>query len=310
MEATVAVVGSVNVDTSFTLAALPVPGETAIATGTHVGVGGKGANQAVSAAADRAVRSHLIAAVGADQGGTDVLSTLKQRGVGTEHVLRVADAPTGRAYVSVDAKGENSIVVIPGANAALTATHVGESLEQLLAEQSARLVIACQGEIPAHAIDEAARFAVDHAVRFILNLAPVRSVSLATLRAANPLVLNEQEASELNVLFAGEESRPWPLERVAGALHRVLRVNLIITRGATGVLLVDRLGVTADVPGVAAARVVDTTGAGDAFVGALAAGLARAVPLIQAVEAGLSAGARAVEARGANVAVLTTGSGT
>ncbi|GAA2044455.1 ribokinase [Agromyces tropicus] len=305
----VVVVGSVNVDLAFALADLPAPGETVVAADARAGLGGKGANQAVRAArAGFDVDVHLVAAVGADQAGADALSSLRRHDVETTYVTRVAGTPTGRAFVSVDGRGENSIVLVPGANASLSAAQVRDSLDAIAGGLPRHLVVVCQGEVPGPAIDAAAEFTAERDARFILNLAPVTPVARSTLRASNPLIVNESEAQSLADSLSGSGARPVPIRDAAGIVHRALGVSVIVTRGAAGVQLVDRLGVEFAFPSVPADRIVDTTGAGDAFVGTLAASLAAGDSTAEAVQAALAAGARAVQTRGAGAELLTTGS--
>ncbi|MRX44815.1 ribokinase [Agromyces kandeliae] len=307
-EVAVAVVGSVNVDVTLALAKLPVPGETVVATGTRSGPGGKGANQAIWAAATRAdIRTYLIAAVGTDAAGSDALAELGRHAVDTTYVARTAKLATGRAFVSIDADGENSIVVVAGANAGLTASHVRRSLDAIASGNPERLVVVCQGEVPIRAIEAAARFATEHDVPFVLNLAPVRELPRSALRAAGPLILNETEARSLASSFDPGAPHPSSVQEAAGVLHRELGVTVIVTRGASGVHMVDKLGIAFDVPGVPAERVVDTTGAGDAFVGAFAASRAAGASVAESVEAAVAAGARAVCALGATAASLMAG---
>ncbi|WP_353816180.1 ribokinase [Agromyces sp. SYSU T00266] len=303
------VVGSVNVDLTFTLADLPAPGETVVAASSRTGLGGKGANQAVRAAQSGFdVEVHLVSAVGADQAGTDARASLDRHHVDTTYVSRVAGTPTGRAFVSVDGSGENSIVLVPGANASLSAADVRASLDAIAGELPQHLVVVCQGEIPSPAIDAAADFAAERGARFILNLAPVTSVARSTLRASNPLIVNELEAEALATSLGGPEARPASIRDAAGIVHRALGVSVIVTRGASGVQLVDRLGVEFAFPSVPVDRIVDTTGAGDAFVGTLAASLAAGDSTAEAVQSALAAGARAVQSRGAGAELLARGS--
>ena len=277
----VLVVGSVNLDTVLHCDHLPGPGETVLAAAMSTGFGGKGANQAV-AAARLGARVGLVAAIGDDDAGVAALADLTGEGVDTSGTVVVAGQPTGRATVLVDPAGENAIVVTPGANAALTAATVTGQLARL--EPGPHDVLLVSGEIPV----DGAEAAIRTGITAVYNLAPFRGLHdwLADLRPI--VVVNETEAAQA----AGT---PHPADAAAhlGALFGAL----VVTRGAAGALLVS--GDRAET--VAAQRVepVDTTGAGDAFCGALATGLAAGRPLRAAVAAAVRAGTIAVTGPGA-----------
>jgi ribokinase len=285
---TLIVLGSANRDYTVLVERHPLPGETILGGSLSVATGGKGANQAV-AAARAGARAVFVGAVGSDSVGADILGDLAQRGVNTSRVIRTPE-PTGIALIQVDRAGENTIVVAPGANAALDAATTVASIADL-ADASA--VLLCQLEIPAEVVSAAASEIGRAGGRFVLNLSPSRYVSPKLLALADPVILNESEASDL----AGSAiDGPADAATIARRLLETSK-SVVITLGADGVVVGDSNGVThLDAERV---TVVDSTGAGDAFAGALAAALAAGSGLADAARAGLAAGTAAVQHLGA-----------
>jgi ribokinase len=285
---TLLVLGSANRDYTVLVERHPAPGETVLGDSLRVATGGKGANQAVAAA--RAGASPVfLAAVGSDSVGTDILGELSARGVDVSHVT-LSQQPTGVALIAVARDGENTIVVAAGANATLHASATAAAVAHLAAADT---VLLCQLEIPAAVVSAAATALAAVGGRLILNLSPSQYVSPALLARADPLILNEVEAADL----AGSSiDSPADAETVARRLLATSR-SVVITLGGDGVVVADSSGVSHSpaehVP------VLDTTGAGDAFAGALAASLAAGHPLVDAVQAGMAAGAEAVQYLGA-----------
>jgi len=283
----VVVVGSTNADLLVGVATHPVPGETVLGHGMRVMSGGKGANQAVAAArlgADVA----FVGAVGDDEFADAALAGLRSAGVDLAALAVAPGHRTGIAIVTVSDDGENSIVVVPGANAAVDEALVGAHAG--LVTGAATVVL--QGEIPRAAIEAAARTTRG---RLVVNLAPVLDVDEDVLLRADPLVLNEHEARLVAAALdvpAGDGDEPL----VRGLLARGVR-SVVLTLGPRGALV----GQGGDVTAVPAPRVraVDTTGAGDAFVGALAHGLARGDGLVDAARTAARVGAYAVRSPGA-----------
>lgn len=290
----VTIVGSSNVDITALMARLPGPGETVLADSYQLSPGGKGANQALAAALAGAT-TEFIGAVGNDSHAGIALGQLAEAGVKLDRVTRASE-PTGVAIIQVDSGAENSIAVVSGANSTVT----GEAVQ---AAGSIEGILVLQGEIPASGIKAAMDAATD---RIVLNLAPVIELDREYLLKANPLVVNEHEAEavlqqlnpNLNVHFESH------YERLAGLLVDEGIDSVVITLGANGCLVADRAPVEnggAQVRALPAVKVkaVDTTGAGDAFTGALAARLANGDDLAQAAEFAGKFAALTVQAHGA-----------
>ncbi|GAA1919657.1 ribokinase [Nocardioides hwasunensis] len=274
MSGQVIVVGSSNYDRTTYVDSLPRPGETVTAQETRESIGGKGANQSV-AAATVGVQVVFLSALGHDTEGTVLRHELGERGVELVDLLPGTSQRTGTAAITVDEQGENVIVVSPGANGA----HLPEVTERCLAKVGERVggdaVVVSQAEVPVDTIAQASAWAGRHDLRFVLNIAPYTDLPAEVVASANPLVVNETEAlallSSLGRAVPGgaEDADPVELCRsLAGCA-----VSVVVTLGARGAacLVGNRVEVS-EPPAVS--RVVDTTGAGDAFVGALAALLA------------------------------------
>lgn len=285
---TIAVVGSINVDLSAQVARHPRPGETLHGHGGQMLPGGKGANQAV-AAAKLGGSVEMIGAVGTDAQAEVGLSGLRAAGVGLAGVREV-EGPTGLAIVTVAEDGENSIVVIAGANGAVDAAQVREASEVL--EHAA--IVVCQGEIPRDGIEALPALVRG---RFLHNPAPVMELDPAVLRASDPLVVNEHEAALVLAQLSPGDDVPEQPEQIATALRDAGIASVVLTLGAQGSLVADADGQHQ----IAAAPVtaVDTTGAGDAFIGALAVGLARGENLPDAARLASRVGAFAATGLGA-----------
>ncbi|WP_448059710.1 ribokinase [Cellulomonas hominis] len=260
MDCDIVVVGSINADLVLRVPRHPDPGETILGRGSVTLPGGKGANQAVAAARLGATVA-MVGAVGTDPHAEVALQGLREAGVALDQV-RTVEGPTGLAVVTLADDSENSIIVIPGANEAVTPSLV-EAADQLLA--AARICV-LQAEIPMGSVIRAAEVAHGHATRVLLNVAPAAALPRATLQLADPLVVNEHEAG----ILLGHALRR--TEDPAAELAALGVRSVVITWGAAGVTGHED-GASWSVP---ARRVeaLDTTGAGDAFVGALAAELA------------------------------------
>ncbi|WP_166874100.1 ribokinase [Salinibacterium sp. ZJ450] len=283
------VLGSANRDLTVLVPRHPLPDETLLGSRLVTGTGGKGANQAL-AAARAGIRPLFVAALGTDVAGDELLADLAGGGVDVSGVVRVAEQPTGIALITVSEAGENTIVVVPGANGDLDVTAAAMAVS---AASAPGTVLLAQLEIPLEVVQAGAVAVAEAGGRFVLNLSPARAVPAELLGLADPLVVNESEAS----LLAGQPvSSPESAASVARALLEMSR-SVVITLGAAGVVVADADGVRhVDAQRV---TVLDTTGAGDAFVGALVARLADGQDLDAAVLAGVAAGADAVQHVGA-----------
>lgn len=283
------VFGAINQDEVVRVSHHPVPGETVVTDSIHFFQGGKGANQAYAAAiaGGKNLTAHMIGAVGDDAAGTDALASLHSVGVDTTLVNRVSGRPTGRAYTTVTEDRQNSIVVGRGANGYVSPSN-------LVAAQTPTLTIA-QTELGSAATEALASFAASVGARLIINNGPVVALSDAAFSLADPPVVNQQEALDLLVYDGGDLSP----EQVANTLRARYRcVSLIITVGGAGCVVADATS-TRRHSITAAGQVVDTTEAGDTFVGSLAAGLAMGDDLDAAVSRASIAAAESVAWHGA-----------
>jgi ribokinase len=308
----VTVLGSLNTDISLPVPHLPGPGETVLAAAAATfGAGGKGANQAV-AAARLGAAARMVGCCGDDEFGARLRAGLAAEGIGVTGLRAVPGVASGLALITVDPAGENSIAVAAGANGHAGAAEVAAAF----AEPSDVLVLSA--EVPVPVLGAALRRARAEGVRTVLNLAPVPEGAAGLLAEGRPdwLVVNAQEAAAL----AARAPDGGPVEAVAAAppadaagapgdalaragdiaagLAAGLRGgHVVVTLGAAGAVLAGPSG-TAAVPGFRVTA-VDTVGAGDAFVGALAVGLASGLEPAAAVTAACAAGAAAAARRGA-----------
>lgn len=289
MTAHVVVVGSINVDMVIRADRLPVPGETVLGGQYAVHDGGKGANQAV-AAARAGARVSIIGAVGTDANGDRALAALEGDRVDVTRVRRLEAEPTGVAFVTVGPRGENQIVVAPGANAVV---ELDDADRRLIAEAD---VLLTSLEIPMATVVDALRLAHASSVASILNPAPAHALPAEVLALGPILTPNEHEL----VVAIGNDQTASALDELA-ARHAG---PIVITQGAAGALLAegDRREHFA---GFAPELVVDTTGAGDTFCGVLAASLAESVSLEDAIVRANAAAALSVSSAGARSGMPT-----
>jgi ribokinase len=285
----IVVVGSTNIDLTFPVARLPRPGETLAGLGLHTGFGGKGANQAVMAARLGAA-VHMISAVGGDDFGRQALASYRAQNVDTTFVRVHESQPTGTAAILVDEQAHNCIVVVAGANAALTPQDVLAAREAI---ESADVLLT-QLETPLDAARQAFLLARAAQVRTVLNPAPAAPLPDDILALADLCIPNE---TELETLIGRSV---WSLEEAETA-GRELRKRgpseVIVTLGARGALLVGPSG-SEHCPPVAV-RAVDPTAAGDAFIGSLAVFLAQGISPSQAVRRASAVAALTVTKPGA-----------
>lgn len=282
------VVGSLNVDLVMRAPRLPHPGETIIGATFHMAVGGKGANQAVAAARAGASVA-MIGRLGNDAFGALARDALRAAGVNTDAVLTDSDAATGTGQIVVDDAGRNAIVVASGANACVS---VADVVRQTAAWDGARLVV-LQLEIPLVTVAATIAAAAARELPVVLNAAPAQPLPADLWHAVDWLVANEVEAAQL---LGRPVTSVHDAVEAARALRRT-RHRVVITLGAAGaVLLGDAQPLHVAAPRV---DVVDTTAAGDAFVGALAAALVSAADDADAVRRAVLAGSLACTKLGA-----------
>ena len=287
------VVGSANADLVTTVERHPRPGETLLGSDLRTHPGGKGANQA-AAAALLGAGAALLARVGDDEHGRLLLKSQQAAGVDTSSV-RVGDGPTGVALIAVDRAGNNTIVVAPGANHRLVPQDVSGSADLLTGAGAVSL----QLEIPPETVAAATRTAAAAGTRVVLNASPPAPLPPEVLAVCDPLVVNEHEARvllEQDGPGSGDDAGG-PAEQ-AGALLALGPRSVVVTLGARGALAAEADGPVHLVPSPAV-PVVDTTGAGDAFTGALAWRLGAGDTLRAAVRFAVRVGAAAVTRGGA-----------
>ena len=291
----ITIVGSMNLDINVRVPRFATAGETLTGSDLEETPGGKSSNQAAAAARlGAAVR--LVGAVGDDPAGRYLVDEAEALGIDTSHIARLADVPTGRAIIQVDARGENTITVIPGANERVT----GDLLDDAALDNSSIVSLAL--EIPVDAVLQAARMSRRQGSRTILNLSPFQELPAELLGLVDVLLVNEHEAAQ----FVGEAE--FSVEAgVALLAERLTSAGIgaaVVTLGAAGSLVVHREG-GADAPFVSfrvpayPVKAVDTTGCGDAFTGALAARLAAGASLADAVQTANATGGFAATRRGA-----------
>jgi ribokinase len=280
----VCVVGAANIDLISYVPRLPRVGETLHGTQFRLGYGGKGANQAVMAAKLRAEVT-IVCKLGRDVFGEGTLENFRAHGVDTTHVTFTEDAFSGVAPIAVDPDGRNAIIIVTGANDLLSL----DDLERARPAIAAADVVVCQLELPVETTLSALRIAREEGVRTIFNPAPARDdLPDELFRLSDVICPNEPETELLTGMPAGEGAARELLARGVGAVA--------LTLGDQGCLLVEGDSVT-EVP-VEPVRAVDTTGAGDAFVGALATFLAAGRSPVDAAERSNAVAALSVQGRG------------
>lgn len=265
----ICVIGSANVDLIFRTQRLPQPGETLAGHSLDQCMGGKGANQAV-AAARLGAHVGFVARVGNDAFGLQAIQAYQSDGIDTSFVQRDADLPTGTAAILVDDQAENCIIVVGGANQALTPQDIQNA--SLAIEQAD--VVLCQLETPVQASITAFRIARAAGVMTVLTPAPVASVTDELLSLCDVCVANMTEMAAL--VNRSVKSRD-DAELAANLLRQRGVQRVVLTMGSEGALVVDETGATFIPP--YKVKAVDTTGAGDAFTAALAVSLAEGLDI-------------------------------
>jgi ribokinase len=269
----IAVVGSANIDLTTFTNQFPKPGETIFGQRFDLGFGGKGANQAVAARLCGA-EVFMVARVGSDLFGPATIENFRKQGIDPTHVKQVEGLSSGVAPIFVEPNGQNRILVVKGANDALKPADVDAAAETL---KSADCIV-LQFEIPVETVYYTIEFARKNGIRCILNPAPAQPVDLGALRDLDYFVPNESEAETITgcPVKNVEDAKKCAAKLVAGGIRRV-----IITLGANGSLLATRDG-SQHVPPFSV-NAIDSTGAGDAFIGSFAVFLGEGVPEKEAV---------------------------
>ncbi|NOX63919.1 MAG: ribokinase [Chloroflexi bacterium] len=295
MTTRITVIGSLNMDLVARSPRIPTPGETIIGREFRTAPGGKGANQAV-AAARLGGRVSMVGCVGQDAFGDALLENLSANRVDHRFVRRADAAATGVAIIVVDDSGENSIVVLSGANNQLSPQDV-ETAESLIAQSE---VLLLQLESPLESVIRAAQLGRKHGVTVILNPAPARALPVELFKLVDILIPNETETAMLTGMTPTTESE-W--EEAARALRDLGVGAVIVTLGKRGALI-SRPGDVRRAPAFEVTP-VDTTAAGDAFVGGFAVALAEGETFAEAVRWGSAAGALATTRFGAQPSLPT-----
>lgn len=297
----VTVVGSLNADLVVSVRRFPAPGETVTGADFTVFPGGKGANQAYAAArlAAGSLAVRMVGRVGDDAYGGWLRQNLANAGVDVAHVGTLDGLPTGLALITIDAGGQNQIVVVPGTNGAF----VPGQLSQAHHAVAAAAVVLLQLEVPLPTVQTAARVAKESGGIVILDPAPARALADMLLRSVDYLTPNE---SELSVLTG---SAPQATLRRSEAVTRARQLiargarRVVVKMGRQGALVVT--DTTEHLYPAFPVEAVDTTAAGDAFNAGLAVGLARGMGEVEAIRYASAAGALCVTQRGAQPSMPT-----
>jgi len=269
----IAVVGSANIDLTTFADRFPKPGETIFGDRFDLGFGGKGANQAVAARLCGA-DVFMVARVGSDLFGPATIENFRKQGIDTSHVKQVEGLSSGVAPIFVESNGQNRILVVKGANDAVKPADVDAAADVLKSVDC----IVLQFEIPLETVYYTVGFARKHGIRCIVNPAPAQPIDMSRLKGLDYFVPNESEAETITgaPVKTVEDARRCAEKLLAGGVQRV-----IITLGANGALLAGK-GVHEHVAPFPV-KSVDSTGAGDAFIGSFAVFLGEGVPEQEAV---------------------------
>ena len=290
----IVVIGSINTDMVVRSSQLPFPGQTLMGHSFQTTGGGKGANQAVAAARLGAEVS-LIARIGDDAFGKMSIENFKKEKINIENIYTDNDAPSGVAFIVVDDKGENIIVVAPGANASLNEKDIQDA-EDVIKNAD---IILFQLEIPMSAVAEGIRLAKKHNRMVMLNPAPATTIPKEILHSVDIITPNQTETLTLTGIEVNDSITA---QHACDVLHGMGILTVIVTMGEQGAYI------SSDnykelVPGFTAGIVVDTVAAGDTFCGGLAIAIAEGKKLKDAVQFANAAAARSVTKAGAQTSI-------
>ncbi|UIJ83217.1 ribokinase [Rhizobium leguminosarum] len=290
----ITVLGSINIDLIAKTRRLPRPGESVSGLTFSTAAGGKGANQAL-AARRAGAEVRMVGAVGKDSFADASLRFLSDAEVELSNIIRL-EGPTGVAVISVGEDGENSIIVIPGANGELTKAEA----EAAIASMQSGDILMLQLELPSEVVEQALIAARSKGVTTILNIAPLDQPGSNLSRLADIVVANE---TEFQLLVGETVVRAGDYEEILWRMHQRSEQTFIVTLGGDGAIAIDN-GKIYRVRGLTISP-VDTVGAGDTFCGFLAAGLAANVPFPQALRRAAVAGSLACLKSGAQTGIPT-----
>ena len=290
----IVVIGSINTDMVVRSSQLPFPGQTLMGHSFQTTGGGKGANQAVAAARLGAEVS-LIARIGDDAFGKMSIENFKKENINIENIYTDRDAPSGVAFIVVDDKGENIIVVAPGANATLNEKDIQDA-EDVIKKAD---VILFQLEIPMSTVAEGIRLAKKHNRMVMLNPAPAASIPKEILQSVDIITPNQTETLVLTGIAVNDAITA---QHACNVLHGMGVLTVIVTMGEQGAYI------SSDnyhglIPGFTAGVVIDTVAAGDTFCGGLAIALAEGKSLKDAVQFANAAAALSVTKIGAQASI-------
>jgi ribokinase len=289
----IVVIGSSNTDMVIKAARLPVPGETIIGDTFMMNQGGKGANQAV-AAARLGGEVTFISKIGNDLFGKQSIELYHAEGIHTNHIFSDPDHPSGVALISVDAHGENCILVASGANGTLSPADIEKARQEI---ETAYLVL-MQLEIPIQTVEYAAEIAYRKGIKVILNPAPAQALSNRLLKCLHIITPNTTEAE----ILSGVKVTGWDSAKEALDVISAKGVGIVVlTLGSLGALVKE--GNLYHRIETAQVDAVDTTAAGDTFCGALSVGLSEGMSIAEAVKFSCKAAAITVTRMGAQASI-------
>ena len=290
--------GSLNMDEFIKVDQMPEKGETVLAVDHKRFCGGKGANQAL-AAQRLGAEVTMIGKVGADHNGMALTANLKKDGVNVDYIVKDKESLTGQAMITIDRDGNNSIIVIPGANMNFQVAEISKHRDVI----EAAAILVAQLEVPLDVIEEAFAIAKAAGVLTILNTAPAKKISANMLHLTDILVANAIEMSTLTNIGANG------LDNITKAGQLLIAQGVryvIVTLGEKGAVLVAEEN-SCLMPGCKADTVLDTTGAGDAFIGAICSKLAAQKPSFEGLKNGIAfanmVAAMAVQREGAQASL-------